>query len=427
MNASNIFEHETAKWADLKKWHDKEQAHQEGIKECWPHIAKRMSQLRDAYKSDNEFGSALLEHGIEYNAHDRAAFIWMGRLKPEALEDAMELCDRSSPRLFRKEVESWPEERYKPVWQAAIPTSETPEPTKTPEITMKTQEIEETKEEKLDSIDAQQETEEQTDPTDIMSVAKDWSPDKRNKLLRTLTLVHKKKGVPLVEEAYRLGLLTSEGTAPTDPSGALLLNTRMQANSEAFRVLSGYDLSKLKGCKDAEEQLMPVLRKFADDLRQDPYCLGQKMREYIREKNAESMKAAQEVKAFEVKKAMDAAGEKPVIVCGETVWPPRHTNIRTYSYEQLRQAWFLFLDVEGVAQANIGTKEGRHSRAIGHRFVANKLVANVAMFKDTEHHAVFEHMEFVASAYRELARALQVGEDTKLQTSIPWHDIRIAK
>ena len=123
---SNVVQHQTAIWADLKEWCDREQASAAQARACWPEIATRMARLRKDYPSDIEFGAELLRHGIEYNAHDRAAFVWMGQLKPRALEDALARCERRSPRTFRQEVESWNDEYFSTVWQACHTASPTP-------------------------------------------------------------------------------------------------------------------------------------------------------------------------------------------------------------------------------------------------------------------------------------------------------------
>lgn len=102
-------------WQELVDLCRKEQKHSADARALWPQIAARMAQLRRNYKSDNEFGAELMRHSIEYGKDDRAAFIWMGSLKPEALEDALAACDRRTPRYFRIEVESWEDPYFEPV------------------------------------------------------------------------------------------------------------------------------------------------------------------------------------------------------------------------------------------------------------------------------------------------------------------------
>ncbi len=138
---SNVVQHQTAIWKELKDWCDREQSHSAQARACWPEIASRMARLRRDYPSNIEFGAALVLHGIEYNSNDRAAFIWMGRLSKQALEDAMARCDRANAETFRREVESWRDPYFSPSSEA----SENPEPAPTsepeaPPVEPKTQE-----------------------------------------------------------------------------------------------------------------------------------------------------------------------------------------------------------------------------------------------------------------------------------------------
>lgn len=126
---NNVVQHQTVVWSELKQWCDKEQTSAAEARACWPEIAARMARLRKDYPSDIEFGAALVMHGIEYGKNDRAAFIWMGGLKPSVLEDAMARCDRRSPRHFKSEVLSWGDEYFDQV----SPRGETSDPTPTSE------------------------------------------------------------------------------------------------------------------------------------------------------------------------------------------------------------------------------------------------------------------------------------------------------
>jgi hypothetical protein len=134
MNTNNVIEHQTALWSRLKQNAEQEQAHGAAARELWPQIAADMAALREKYSADQEFGAALVAHGIEYNAHDRAAFVWMGRLKSEALRDALANCESRSPKHFRMTVESWGDDYYAasvcPSGQTATDTS--PETENTP-------------------------------------------------------------------------------------------------------------------------------------------------------------------------------------------------------------------------------------------------------------------------------------------------------
>ena len=113
MSNENVIEHPEAAFEALKKDVDNYEEYNAKARELWPAIAQRMAALRETYRSDQEFGAALVLHGIELNKDDQAAFIWMGRLKPEVLEDAMANYPNSSPKYFRRKVESWPDPYYK--------------------------------------------------------------------------------------------------------------------------------------------------------------------------------------------------------------------------------------------------------------------------------------------------------------------------
>jgi hypothetical protein len=120
-------------WSELADLCQNEQKHMADARALWPEIAARMAQLRKDYPSNDEFGIALVQHGIEYNGHDRAAFIWMGSLRRSVLEDAIALCDRKSPKHFRTEVESWPDDYFKASCPSGQDTAEDSHPAESPE------------------------------------------------------------------------------------------------------------------------------------------------------------------------------------------------------------------------------------------------------------------------------------------------------
>ena len=115
---NNVVQLQTAIWTELKTECDLEKQDINNARARWPSIASRMAQLRKDYPSNNGFGHALQQHGIVYDADIQAAFIWMGSLKPEALEDAIDRSVRRSPRTFRMEVELWKDDYFKPISQA---------------------------------------------------------------------------------------------------------------------------------------------------------------------------------------------------------------------------------------------------------------------------------------------------------------------
>lgn len=110
----DIVKMQSVVWTELVDLCLKEQKHAADARALWPDIAARMARLRNDYPSDNEFGAALFTHGVEYNIHNRAAFIWMASLTPQALADALDRCQSRSPRYFRAEVESWADDYFSP-------------------------------------------------------------------------------------------------------------------------------------------------------------------------------------------------------------------------------------------------------------------------------------------------------------------------
>lgn len=151
---NNVIKLSSAVWAELKQACDTEAFHHAAARAQWPVIARCMAQLRDDYPSDNDFGKALIEHGIEFNKNDRAAFVWMGKLKPEALEDAMANCERESPQTFRLIVESWNNPYYEQV-------SYLRKPAETPNINS---EMTETASMEPENADSQESTEDEIEP-----------------------------------------------------------------------------------------------------------------------------------------------------------------------------------------------------------------------------------------------------------------------
>jgi hypothetical protein len=169
---------------------------------------------------------------------------------------------------------------------------------------------------------------------------------------------------------------------------------------------------------------MPFLRKNAEALKADPESFAKLWAEESRSKRDEIIKAEQEDKYAKTMAEIASRGEKEVIVCGVKVWPSKHTNFTSFSYEQLRLAWFMFLDGEKIAEANLWSKEGRKGRAIAHRWLIKNYKRSFAAFKDKPGcEELVEHAENVGLAWHELSMALQDGPDEKLQTSIPFTDI----
>jgi hypothetical protein len=222
-----------------------------------------------------------------------------------------------------------------------------------------------------------------------------------------------------------LGLLTADGVAISNTSGRLLFNLNfLSAKDKCNKVLSEFDLLKPSGCKNAEEQLMPFLRKHAEALKANPDQLAQLWSDDLKSKRDEVIKADQEDKYAKTMAEIASRGEKEVIVCGIQIWPSKHTNFTSFSYEQLRLAWFMFLDAEKIAEANLWSKKGRKDRAIAHRWLIKNYRRSFAVFKDRPgFEEAVQHADYVGLAWYELSMALQNGPDEKLQTSIPWTDI----
>ena len=128
---SNVIEMPDTAWAGLKTDVDAMMTHRSAYRSYWPSIAVRMASLRAAYPSDNMFGGALVEHEIEFNKNDRAAFIEMGKWKPEYLRDMMANEDSINPETFAREAKEYGTPKYSGVRisETAEPETETtPEP-----------------------------------------------------------------------------------------------------------------------------------------------------------------------------------------------------------------------------------------------------------------------------------------------------------
>lgn len=120
MEATTENELESVVWKRLRENVEKERAHSQKARELWPQIALDMATLRAKYRDDQSFGKALTEHGMRnMNDNDRAALIYMGRMRPKALEDAMLECERRNPETFVREVKGWGDSYYDAVESAA--------------------------------------------------------------------------------------------------------------------------------------------------------------------------------------------------------------------------------------------------------------------------------------------------------------------
>ena len=230
--------------------------------------------------------------------------------------------------------------------------------------------------------------------------------------------IHPKFGWPFLLETMDMGLLSVEGSEASSANGRCLFNLPTTRASSEY--LGRYDLSTPKGCKIIAEDLMPFLRRNAEVLKEDPMqFMPLQQAELAARREAIKAQEDAERKAKQLAE-ISARGEKEVVVAGIQLWPHKHQGVKTYNYEQLRQAWFIFLDAEAIAEAPSNVKRGRKSRSICHRHMANKIERTGVNMNDSDK----EHLSFVMSAYREIVYAMEIGPDDNLLTAIPWNDIR---
>jgi hypothetical protein len=391
MEASNVIEHRTAKLADLKKWHDKEQAHQSGVRECWPHIARRMFELREECPSDNEFGSMLTKHGIEYNSHDRAAFVWMGSLKPAVLEDAMANCTRRSPRTFRVEVESWNDDYFKPVWQNAKPEILQAEVPEIPEIEVEEREnVEVTP---ASSVDFSTEQVGGPVPEPVIEpVTAKVAPNEYRKIINE-HFTNPVTQTELVRESFVKRAGVSGALAELIASGALGGPTKVKVDKFSCRLIiedapRGFfddeDAGHCRGSKNMHESAMKILENAQMYLRmrEELQAAGKYTPKgchlwwHENVKQPEAVRRRQEREAEQpasppvvapvaseshatfspTKSPMPESEGSEIIVCGQVIWP----NARgEYTW---REAWYALMhykEINALAAAAPGSEEGR--------------------------------------------------------------------
>jgi hypothetical protein len=385
--------------------------------------ALTLTAIRDAIPNDIAFRDELDEQGIAINKDDRAAMIRFGRASDSvqyAIKHFMRKEGRTSFRYLPSTLweegslcsETSPSECAKPEIVQIQP--ELPEELATPQI----ETVEKTKVHKSPPTKAAIFGLDRAD--EVWSIISPWISSART----GVNDLHKKEGWPMLLECIDLGLFVQDGVGAQKPNGRAIVNLPMSKGGPSVAELSRFDLSKLAVCKKAQETLMPFLRKNAEALKADPESFAKLWAEESRSKRDEIIKAEQEDKYAKTMAEIASRGEKEVIVCGVKVWPSKHTNFTSFSYEQLRLAWFMFLDGEKIAEANLWSKEGRKGRAIAHRWLIKNYKRSFAAFKDKPGcEELVEHAENVGLAWHELSMALQDGPDEKLQTSIPFTDI----
>lgn len=390
-----------------------------------------LTAIRNEFSSNNAFRDELDEQGIAINKDDRAAMIRFGSASQE-VQDAIERFMRKEGRIsFRKlPAELWesfshqcdnaPLPGYKSE-NVEIPHELPQECTTVPTETVKKQPVK-----KAVPIKASIHGRVRAD--EVWAIISDWSVAQR----KGVNQINKKEGWDLLLECLDLGLFTKEGTGTEKPTARAIVNLPMFKSGGSVAELSKFDLSKPAGCKLVKAHLMPFLRKNAQALIAKPESFVLLWSEEEKAKREAMIKADQEEKYAKAMAEITARGEKEVIVCGIRLWPSKHPNFTSFSYEQLRLAWFMFLDVESLAIKTLGegnpqSKDGRKERASLHRWLSKNYVLSFAVFADKPGlEEAYKHANYVGLAWLELSYALENGTDDKLQTSIPFTDVKVA-
>lgn len=425
---TNVINHDTKLWKELKDLYENEQHHSQKARELWPEIASHMAELRGRYKANQEFGLALMEHGIEYDKDTRAAFVWMGQLDPDALIDALDLCKSRSPRMFKEKVESWEDDYFKPLSQSAKTTSHSTSKTgaaenmpETPEETqIEESQTEEKKESKTVKVPATAAMHGYPRADELYALSA------LQNLPNQLTKLGKGKGWNLVMECFDLGLLSPEGAdtgGNQKMTGRCVFNLKGVPRTFMINVLSRYEIDKPGQRKKFEEEVMPFLREHANELIENP---EQSMELWERDRKARSEALAkareeeqkrieEEKRKRELEKAK-ALGQGELVICGMQIWPSLTPNVRTFDYEDLRNAFMIFEDLEMVAtvtKPNGTENPSRRSRAINMRHTVNTL-KSAGLKRE------------ICSALTKLAYALESGDGEKVVTTFPynWNTIK---
>lgn len=93
---------------ELKVLVDKEKSH----RELWPSIAQLLAELRQQFASNKDFSGALLDHDINIDKDDLAAYIKMATWTEDVWQDALANSKLRNPRRFLEQVLGWDAEYY---------------------------------------------------------------------------------------------------------------------------------------------------------------------------------------------------------------------------------------------------------------------------------------------------------------------------
>jgi hypothetical protein len=294
----NVIPMPATQWTELRRLVEAEQAHAAKAREYWPSIARHMAKLRDEHPTDQAFGAALEMHGITINKDDRAGFIWMGRLAPEALEDALARCERRSPQTFRREVEGWNDPYFSPVSYGKKPPTNTGSPAETSAPATQDRDSSTAR-----PAEKPQATSAPTASRPAAAAAKIEQPaakttsapapkssgsvpvraairDRKradevwaffldDTTRSTLGKIHKAAGWPLVLAMMDLGVFKPSKLAIQNPTGRVLCPLSGISRADAL-ILGQYDLEQASECRRAERELLPFLRKHGAEVAATP-------------------------------------------------------------------------------------------------------------------------------------------------------------
>jgi hypothetical protein len=423
---------EEENWTHAQKANEQIVRREGDLFAAWIELGSCLYSLRMIHKSDEAFGAACFERGIDRTHQHRSAAMWLSQLEDDQLSTLREEFPEA---LHPKTLQDKCREAY-PEWL-----------TRKRKVCLPSGETSTSVEAKIEMVEKQPELPEELAKPMVKKVEKIVLRKKPNQNVTIagrerddevwaivsnmhqeyrvgISDLHPKEGWPMLLECMDLGLFDIESKGSKKSNGRVLFGLPLKRTSPAIAELSRYDLTKPSGCKVAQENLMPFLRKHAEALKADPESFMKLWVEESKSKRDEVIKADQEEKHTKLMTEISSRGEKEVIVCGVQIWPSKHTNFTSFSYEQLRLAWFMFLDAESIGGGNLWSKEGRKGRAILHRWLIKNYKRSFAVFKDKPgFEEVVQHADHVGLAWYELSVALQNGPDEKLQTSIPWTDI----
>jgi len=378
-----------------------------------------MLKLKEACgTNNNKFSLELMDNDITASKDERAAMIKFARLTERDRNLIASDMKRRGVTSFERLAKDG---GLSDMSEDPLPESETVETAQNPQSDEQIAVSEEVKTDRVKSKPSKSFAERER-ADEVAHVVEKWSQK-----AKVLGSVHPKAGWSLLLEAMDLGLLSESGASAEKPSARCLFN--LPTTRPAGEYLGRYDLSTPKGCKTIAEDLMPFLRRNAEALKTDPMQfmpLWNAEAEAARLERVAKQEAESKAKRMA---AMQERGEEELVICGITVWPYPEANIRPFTYEDLRHAFYLFVMAEKMTHIQLvdGVESpSRRSRSINHRHMANEMVKQLG---ETLGEDSLEKMGMVQTAWHNLSRALENGDlSTAVETKRPgnWNHFKVA-